>query len=312
MERAIKKKISWHLVVRQRYLFLLSLPAILFTLIFSYAPLTGIYMAFTEFRPSRNGYWYDLFNAPFVGLDWFRFFFQNDFGTVMRNTLGMSLLTWIISFPAPILIAIFINEVRNSRIKKGVQTISYLPYFISWVIASNMVLTLLSANGAINQILQMLNITDSPIIFLQEGQYFWWIIALLNTWKEMGYNAIIFLAAIAGISQEQYEAADIDGARRWQKVLHITLPSIRPVIVIMMILSVGGILSNGFEQIILLQNPSLFSVSDVLDTYVFRFGIQGGMWSFSTAVGLFRSVVTFTLVMIANRISRKVSDTALF
>ena len=306
------KKTNWNLIWKQRYLFLLASPAVILTLVFSYAPMTGIYMAFTDFRTTRNGYWYDLFHSPFVGLEWFRFFFANDFFVVMRNTLGMSLLTWLISFPAPIVLAVFLNEVKTQKLKKGIQTVSYLPYFISWVIAANMVLTLLSANGAINSLLVWMGVTEDPIIFMQESRFFWWIIAILNTWKSMGYNAIVFLAAIAGISQDQYEAADIDGARRWQKVIYVTLPSLLPVIVILMILSVGNLLSNGFEQIILLQNPSLFRVSDVLDTYVFRFGMQNGMWSFSTAVGLFRSVVTFILVVIANMVSKKVNGSGLF
>ena len=165
----------------QRYLFLLMVPALVWVVLICYAPMTGLYMAFTNYRPSQNGYWYDLLNAPFVGFEWFEYFFQNDFKMIMRNTLATSLLTLLFSFPAPILIAVFLNEVKNMKVKKFVQTASYLPYFISWVIASNIFLTFLSGGGVVNDLLIALNITDEPILFFQKGEYFWWIIAFANT-----------------------------------------------------------------------------------------------------------------------------------
>ena len=231
---------------------------------------------------------------------------------IMRNTLATSLLTLLFSFPAPILIAIFLNEVRSRRMKKFVQTASYLPYFISWVIAANIFLTFLSGDGVVNDILQFLHFTDEDILFFQKGPYFWWIIAIANTWKVMGYNAIIYLAAISGIDQEQYEAAEVDGANRVQRIIHITLPAIRPTICILLILAIGGILNTGFEQQLLMQNDSILNYSDVLDTYAYRYGMKNGMYSYGTAVGLFKSIVSFILVLSANSITKKLNDSALF
>ena len=247
-----------------------------------------------------------------MGVDWFEYFFQNDFVMIMRNTLATSLLTLLFSFPAPILIAIFLNEVRSMRMKKFVQTASYLPYFISWVIAANIFLTFLSGDGVVNDILQFLHFTDEDILFFQKGPYFWWIIAIANTWKVMGYNAIIYLAAISGIDQEQYEAAEVDGANRVQRIIHITLPAIRPTICILLILAIGGILNTGFEQQLLMQNDSILNYSDVLDTYAYRYGMKNGMYSYGTAVGLFKSIVSFILVLSANSITKKLNDSALF
>ena len=211
-----------------------------------------------------------------------------------------------------ILIAIFLNEVRSMRMKKFVQTASYLPYFISWVIAANIFLTFLSGDGVVNDILQFLHFTDEDILFFQKGPYFWWIIAIANTWKVMGYNAIIYLAAISGIDQEQYEAAEVDGANRVQRIIHITLPAIRPTICILLILAIGGILNTGFEQQLLMQNDSILNYSDVLDTYAYRYGMKNGMYSYGTAVGLFKSIVSFILVLSANSITKKLNDSALF
>lgn len=296
----------------QRYLFLLLLPSLVWVILICYAPMTGLYMAFTNYAPSTKGYFHDLLGAPFVGADWFTYFFQNDFMKIMRNTLATSFLTLLISFPAPILIAVFLNEVRNAKMKKFVQTASYLPYFISWVIAANIFLTMLSSGGVVNDILKFLHFTREDILFFQHGKYFWWIIACANTWKGMGYSAIIYLAAIAGIDQEQYEAAEVDGANRVQKIFHITLPAIRPTIGILLILAIGGILNTGFEQQLLMQNDSILDYSDVLDTYAYRYGMKNGMYSYGTAVGLFKSVVSFILVMSANGITKKINDQGLF
>ncbi|WP_027296251.1 ABC transporter permease [Robinsoniella sp. KNHs210] len=296
----------------QRYLLLMLIPALVWVILICYAPMTGLYMAFTNYTPSTKGYFHDLLGAPFVGLDWFQYFFTNDFKIVMRNTLATSALTLLFSFPAPILIALCLNEVKNTRIKKFVQNASYLPYFISWVIAANIFLTLLSSGGVINDMLKFLNITDESILFFQKGKYFWWIIAIANTWKVMGYNAIIYLAAISGIDQQQYEAAKVDGANRLQQIWHITMPALRPTICILLILAIGGILNTGFEQQLLLQNDAILSYSDVLDTYAYRYGMKNGMYSYGTAVGLFKSVVSFILVIGANAITKKVNDESLF
>lgn len=296
----------------QRYLYLLMVPALFWVIFICYAPMTGLYMAFCNYTPTSSGYFHDLLSAPSVGLDWFKYFFQTDFLLIMRNTMATSLLTLLFSFPIPIIIALCMNEVRSAKTKKFVQTASYLPYFISWVIAANIFLTMLSGDGVVNQLLMALHIIDEPILFFQKGPYFWWIIAFANTWKGMGYNAIIYLAAISGIDPGLYEAAEVDGANRWQKMLHVTLPAIRPTICILLILAIGGILNTGFEQQLLLQNDSILGYSDVLDTYAYRYGMKNGMYSYGTAVGLFKSAVSFILVIGANAVTRKINDSALF
>lgn len=295
----------------QRYLYLLMLPAVICLILFSYAPMSGLYMAFTNYSPSNKGYFTDLFGAPFVGMEWFDYFFKNDFGMVMRNTMSISFLTMIVSFPMPIILAVLLNEVQNAKAKKFVQTSSYLPYFISWVIAANMCLTLLSKDGVINDILRAFHVTEDGILFMQNGGYFKWIIAFLSTWKSMGYNAIIYLAAISGIDQELYEAAEVDGATRMQRIRYITLPTITPTISILLILAVGGILNTGFEKILLMQNDGILSYSDVLDTYSYRYGMQNAMYSYGTAVGMFKSVVSFILVVTANKLTRKMNGSAI-
>lgn len=298
----------------QRYLFLLLAPALASLLIFNYGSMTGIYMAFTNFTPKGNGYLQDLFGAEFVGLEWFRYFFSTDFTRIMRNTLATSLLTLLFSFPLPIMLALLLNEVKNKFAKSFVQTGTYLPYFISWVIAANIFLTFLSSEGVINNILMGLHLVSEPIQFFRHGPYFWWIIAIANAWKGMGYNAIIYLAAVSGIEQDMYEAAEIDGATRWQRIWYMTLPALKPTIITMLILAIGGILNTGYEQQLLMSNSSILDYADVLDTYAYRYGLRNGMYSFGTAVGLFKSVVSFILVMGANYLSKRMSDdsTALF
>lgn len=292
----------------QRYLFLLLLPALIWVILICYAPMAGLYMAFINYTPRGNGYFADMANAAFVGLDWFEYFFSTDFMKIMRNTLATSLLTLLFSFPLPIILAICLNEVRSNKMKKFVQTASYLPYFISWVIAANIFITFLSADGVINHLLMAVGFTDEQVLFFQHGPWFWWIIAIANAWKVLGYNAIIYLAAISGISQDMYEAADVDGATRLQKIWYITLPALRPTIIILLILAIGGILNTGFEQQLLMANDSILDYSDVLDTYAYRYGLKNGMYSYGTAVGLFKSVVSFLLVMGANTLSKKFDD----
>lgn len=298
----------------QRYLFLLLLPSLIWVILICYAPMTGLYMAFINYTPKGNGYFADLASSPFVGFDWFQYFFSTDFLIIMRNTLATSLLTLLFSFPLPIILAICLNEVKSAGVKKFVQTASYLPYFISWVIAANIFITFLSADGVINHLLMAIGFTDEQILFFQKGPYFWWIIAIANAWKVLGYNAIIYLAAVSGISQDMYEAADVDGATRVQKIWYITLPALKPTIMVLLILAIGGVLNTGFEQQLLMANDSILNYSDVLDTYAYRYGLKNGMYSYGTAVGLFKSVVSFILVMGANSLSKKFDDdnTALF
>ncbi|MNO27133.1 putative multiple-sugar transport system permease YteP [compost metagenome] len=230
----------------------------------------------------------------------------------MRNTLATSLLTLLFGFPAPIILALMLNEARQGFFKRFVQTVSYLPHFISWVIAANIVITMLASDGMFNNLLVLLGIVKEPVAFLQNGPLFWWIIALSNMWKEMGFSAIMYLAAISAVNPELYEAARVDGASRFRQMWHITLPALRPTIVILGILAVGGILNAGFEQQYLLQNNTVLEYSEVIDIYAYKYGLQNSMFSYGAAVGMFKSVVAFVLVVIVNRISRKVNDQALF
>lgn len=297
----------------QKYLYLMLLPALIWVILICYAPMFGLYMAFINYSPNGGAFFTSFFHSKFVGLKWFMYFFQSgDFYPIMRNTLGTSFLTLLLSFPAPIILAIAINEVRGRVLKKTVQTASYLPYFISWVIAANIFLTLLSGDGVVNQLLMKLHITNHKIMFFQEAKYFWWIIASANTWKNMGYSSIIYLSAISGISQELYEAAKVDGADRIQQIIHITLPSLKPTIVILLVLSIGGILNAGFDQQYLMQNSLVMSYSDVIDTYTYRYGLQNGMFSYGAAVGLFKSILSLALLVFANKAAKKINDQALF
>ncbi|MEK5645169.1 protein lplB [Paenibacillus rhizosphaerae] len=312
-ELPIPRRKLWVTVKQQKYLFLMMLPAIVWALIFAYTPMVGLYMSFVNYQPTLGGFWHTLFHSEFVGFKWFQYFFNNgDFLIVMRNTLASTLITLLFSFPMPILIAIAINEIRSVRFKKTVQTASYLPYFISWVIAANIIVTLLSSDGAINGILKFLHITRESVLFLQHGSYFWWIVAIGNTWKDMGYNSIMYLAAISSINQELYEAAKVDGASRFKQIRYITLPHLKPTIVILLILALGGILNAGFDQHFLLGNDLTRDYSDVLSTYSFRYGIQNGMFSYASAVGMFSSIVAFIIVIIVNGIAKRLNGQSLF
>ena len=303
----------WAKIRQQKYLYLMLLPAAIWAMLFCYMPMVGLYMAFVNFKPTLGNFWSTLFSSEFVGFQWFEYFFSgNDFWKVMRNTLASSTLTLIFGFVAPVTIAILLNEVRNLRFKKIVQTASYLPYFVSWVIAANIITTLLSSSGAINELLKALGIIDESVLFLQEGKYFWWIVALANTWKDMGYNSIIYLSAISSINPELFESAKVDGASRLQQIWHVLLPGIRPTIIIMLILSIGSLLSTGFDQYFLLGNSMTREFSDVIDTYAYRYGIQSAMFSYASAVSLFKSVVAFILVFTVNKIAKKTENSHLF
>ncbi|MNO31213.1 putative multiple-sugar transport system permease YteP [compost metagenome] len=278
-------------------------PGIIFVFIFSYIPMYGVIMAFQQ---------YDIFGgimkSPWVGFMHFRMFFETpEFWNVMRNTIVISLLKLIISFPAPILLALMLNEIGNMGFKRVIQTVSYLPYFLSWVIVSGFVFSLLSVdNGTLNYVLERFNLAQEPVNFLALPKYFWSILVSVNVWKEVGFGSIVYLAAIAGIDPTLYEAASIDGASRFKQIHLITLPSITPIIIIFMILAIGSLLSAGFEDILLLAtNPILRPYSDVIDTYVYRVGILNARFSYATAVGLFKAVISVILLVTANKIARR-------
>ncbi len=312
-ERAANRGSLLRRFLRQWDLQLMAIPGILFILVFAYIPMWGLLIAFQE---------YNLFlgvrGSTWVGLDNFRLFFDDpNFWNIMRNTIGISVLKLVFGFPAPILLALMINEILSMRFKRVFQTISYLPHFVSWVIVSGLVFSLLSTDGgSFNMALQGLGLIEQPVNWLSQPRYFWTILVSTNVWKGVGFGAIIYLAAIASINPELYDAASVDGANRFRQMLLITLPGITPVIVIFLILNISQILNAGFEDILLLtnngRNAILRPVSEVIDTYVFRVGIQHMRFSYATAAGFFRSVVSVLLLVMANSISRKISDSSLW
>ncbi|CAM4338655.1 sugar ABC transporter permease [Paenibacillus tarimensis] len=293
--------------VKQLDIQLMVLPAMLLILVFSYIPMYGLIMGFQDYDIFLGGF-RGFFESPWVGLKHFEMFFDSpEFVRVMRNTIVISLLKLFIGFPAPILLALMLNEVRHMVFKRFVQTISYLPHFLSWVIVAGFVMSMLTTdNGSVNIMMQKLNLIEEPINFLSIPEYFWGILVTTGVWKEIGFGSIVYLAAIASIDPHLYEAASMDGASKFKQMFLITLPSIMPVVIIFMILAIGNLLSAGFEDILLLGvNPVLRDVSDVIDTYVYRVGIQNSRYSYATAVGLFKAVISVGLLTMANYIARR-------
>lgn len=292
----------------QRYLQVMALLGIVWMIIFNYIPMYGIIISFKEFNIVKP-----ISEAPWVGLKYFREILHDEnLRYVIYNTIGMSLLKLIIGFPLPIAFAILLNEIRSTFYKKTIQTISYLPHFLSWVILGGILATWLSDVGIVNKLLLALHIIDTPITYLAEPSYFWTIIIASDIWKELGWSAIIYLAAISSISPEMYEAATIDGAGRFQKIFNITLPSIKGTISILFILAVSGILNSNFDQIFVLANQLNESRSTVIDLYVYQVGIRQGRYSYATAVGLIKAVIALLLLLGSNYITKKLNDTSLF
>lgn len=299
---AKKKKGFWTTFKEQKVLYGMSLPFIVIVFIFSYLPVWGWLMAFQNYKPGKG-----IFEQKWVGLDHFAALFADDkFYLVLRNTLAMSFMGLIVGFTIPILFAVLLNELRGSVFKRTVQTISYLPHFVSWVVVAGIVTKMLSTDGgAVNQLLMWLGLIDQPIQFMAQGNLFWYIVTGSDIWKEMGWSAIIYLAAISGIDQEQFEAAKVDGASRIRQIWHITLPSIAPTIAILMIMSIGHLISIGFEKQFLLGNPLVVDYSQVLDLYALNYGLGMGRFSFGTAIGMFNSIVSIILLLLANGAFKK-------
>lgn len=299
-----RKSRFWTTFIRNKYLYMMSLPFVIWVFIFSYYPLWGWTMAFQKFKPGKT-----IFEQKWVGFDQFKTLFQDDmFYLVMRNTLAMSIMGLIAGFTTAIIFALLINELRHMFFKRVVQTISYLPHFVSWAVATSIITRMLSGdNGVVNDILMGLGLTNEPIQFFAKGNLFWGIVTAADVWKETGWNAIIFLAAIAGIGPELYEAAKVDGASRLRQMWHITLPGIRSTIVILIILSIGHLISIGFEKQFLLGNNLVSDYSQVLDLYALQYGLQMNRYSFGVAVNMFNSVVSIVLLLIANGFFKRVT-----
>lgn len=292
---------------KDKWLYLLLLPGLLYFLLFKYVPMWGVLLAFKNYQPF-TGFW----NSEWVGVEHFRVFFSNpEFFMLLRNTLILSFYNLVFFFPAPIILAILLNEIRLAIFKRTVQTLIYVPHFISMVIVASMTYVFLTTEGGpVNELLYAY--TGRKIEFLASPDWFRPMIIVQTIWKECGWGTIIFLAALAAVDVEQFEAAIMDGANRWKQIWHITLPSIRSTIIILLILRMGNVLENGFEQIYLLLNPLNREVAEVFDTYVYMMGITQGAFSYSTAVGLFKAIIGVILVLGSNYLAKKFGQSGLY
>lgn len=294
-----RRNLAWQL-------HLMLLPGILLILAFSYFPLAGITIAFKEFYPAL-GIW----GSPWVGLENFEYMFLlPDTPQILWNTLRIALLKMFFNFPVPIVVALMLNEVSSSVLKRTVQTVVYLPYFISWVILSGIIIDLFAREGIINQFLGLFR--AEPVFFLGDNRYFTSMLVLTDVWKNFGYGTVVYLAAITGVDSSLYESAIIDGANRWKQTLHITLPSIAPIIMLLMILNMGNVLNAGFDQIFNLYSPLVYPSADIIDTFVYRISMIEANYSLGTAVGLLKSIVSFILIVGSYTIANKYSDYTVF
>ena len=312
MEKKIKTpKESFGLRIKRDFtknwqIYVMILPVLLYFLIFSYLPMAGIVIAFQKFSPALG-----ILKSPFIGLKNFTDFFGSYYcGRLIGNTLLLGTATLIFAFPCPVILALLLNEVYNKAYKKAVQTISYLPYFISMVVICGLIKNFTASDGFVTQIIVALggekrNLLADPALFRP-------VYVISDIWKNVGFNSIIYLAALSGVNQELYEAAAIDGAGRWNQTIQVTLPGLAPTVIIMLVLAMGGLFNVGFEKVILLYNSMTMETADVIQSFVYRKGLTDANFGYSTAVGLFNSVINTILLLMANRISRKVTETSLF
>ena len=295
---------------KYRLYYVLAVPGLLYFLIFHYLPIYGIVIAFKDISPFSSVS--DVITKPFVGLKWFRQLVESFyFWQIMRNTVWISFLKLVSVFPASIALALLINEVPFVRLKRIIQTVSYVPHFFSMVVVAGIVMSLLTTEGGlINQIIALFG--GEPHMFLGDPNQFRGILVLTTLWQEVGWGTILFLAAISNIDPQLYEAAVIDGAGKWRQTCHITLPGITFVIVILLIFRIGGLLNAGFEQILLLYSPPVYEVADILDTYVYRSGIESLKYSFATAVGLFKALIAAGLLLGSNVVAKRLGHTGIW
>lgn len=304
----VRKQVKQSYFRKHIWLYLLMLPTIIYIIIFKYLPMFGIVIAFQNFNFVDG-----ILGSEWIGLDNFRVLFsaEGEFTKILSNSLLLSIYNLLFGFPMPIIVAILLNEIKCKPFLRFSQTAIYLPHFISWVVVSGMVMNFLSPNGGVvNYIITLFG--GEPIAFLTKPEYFRSIQVIATVWKETGWGTIIYLAAITGIDQELYEAADIDGASRFQKMTRITLPSLKGTIVVLFIMRLGNILNNGFEPVFLMHNTLTLDVADVFELYTYRMGIQMGQYSYSTAVGIFKSIVGFILILSTNTIVRKMGESSIW
>jgi len=302
-----KFKRNLTIIAKDWQLYTLLILPIIYYVIFKYGPMLGNIIAFRSYVPGGS-----VFGEEWVGLKYFQLFISDPtFWNVFKNTLIISVLQLVIGFPFPIIFALLLNEIRVKKFKKFVQTVSYLPYFLSTVVVAGMIQELLSpSSGVVNMVIK--HFTGHTIAFLSLPQWFRTIYVGSGVWQGLGWGAILYLAALTNINMELYESAKIDGANRWQQTLHVTIPGIMPTIVILLILNIGSLLAVGYEKIMLLYNPLTYSTADVLSTYLYRMGLESNNFSYATAIGLFESIIGLILVSAANWFSRKFSETSLW
>ncbi len=292
--------------IRNRTLYVMAVPFVLYFVLFHYIPMYGALISFKDFAPAR-GVW----DSPWVGFKHFTEFFNSYyFGRLLRNTLVISFSSLVWGFPAPIILALLLNEVRSTFFKRTVQSLTYVPHFISIVVIAGMVIDFTQIRGVVNDLVTLFG--GEKIAFLQEPKYFVPLYVITGIWQEVGWGTIIYLAALSSIDPGLYEAATIDGANRFQRLMHITFPSLLPTIMILFIMRMGAMMSVGHEKIILLYNPANYETADVINTFVYRKGLLEMSWSYSTAIGLFNSAVNFVFLIGANQISRMAKQTSLW
>lgn len=292
---------------RNRVIYFLCVPIIVWYLVFCYAPMGGILMAFQRYTPAKG-----IFGSKWIGFENFITFFTGPFFVrVLRNTAVLGILDLLCGFPAPILFALLLNEVKSKQFKRTVQTVSYMPYFISMVVICGLIKDFTESGGVISTFLASITGTESQNL-LGNPAYFRPVFIISNIWQGMGYGSIIYIAALSGVDQELYEAAVVDGANRWKQTLHITIPSILPTIIIMLIMRMGSLLQVSSDKVLLLYTPATYETADVISTYVYRVGLQEYNYGYSTAVGLFNSVIGTCFLLVTNAISKKYTETSLF
>lgn len=301
--RVTVKQGFWKKLLTQKQLAWMSVPLVLYVILFTYVPLTGWTMAFQDFKPVKG------FASPWVGFKHFINLFTDDvFSNVLRNTIAMSLINLVFNFVCAISFALLLNEVKNKGVKRISQTISYLPHFLSWVVVAGLVSTMLASDGAFNVLFMKLGLIDEPIVWLGKPKAFWWILGFTNVWKEVGWNTIIYLAAMSAIDPALYEAAEMDGCGRFGKMLHITLSGIRPTIVVLLIMNLGWIMESGFEAQYLLKNGMNQDYSWSIDVYVVDYGLRLGNYALAAAGGMFKSLVNIGLLFSANTIASRLGE----
>jgi len=305
--KSVGKNKVWKRIIKNYELYIFILPAFLYFIIFHYAPMYGVQIAFKDYIATKG-----IMKSPWVGFKHFKYFFDSYyFGILLKNTIGISIYSLAVGFPIPIVLALLLNELKSERFKKVVQNVTYVPHFISTVVMVGMIVSFLSPNsGVINQIIKAFG--GEPIYFMTRSDLFKSIYVWSGIWQNAGWSSIIYLAALSGIDMELHEAAIVDGATRLQRIRHINIPGIMPTVVVLLILNCGSIMNVGFEKIFLMQNSLNMESSDVISTYVYRRGLLNAQYSFSSAVGLFNSVINFTLLVIVNRISKSVNETSLW